>query len=116
MLTAACRAYPDSTFDYVNENNYGVFTRPVLEAALRWLSEHPVVPSQEQANAIAREYRGYPPHCCSTQYVIAEWQRRMFLASEQKMIGYETLDQFCSRFQTIGEAAFEAYRRGQKSK
>lgn len=37
MLKAACRAYPNPLFDYVDDEDYGVSTRPVLEAALLWL-------------------------------------------------------------------------------
>lgn len=39
MLKVACLAWPDIRTDYVDNDNYGVFTRPILEAALEWLDK-----------------------------------------------------------------------------
>lgn len=62
-----------STMDWSN-------TDDTVEVALGWLSEHPIVPTQDQANALAKKYHGQSPHGCTSQYVAAEWQRQMFLA------------------------------------
>ncbi len=35
---------------------------------------------------------------------------------ETEMIGQETINEFCSRYQRIGDAVIEAYRRGKESK
>ena len=51
-----------------------------LEAGLRWLSENPIVPTEQQLSDIAAD-----AHVCMDE-VIAEWQRRMFLAPEPETI------------------------------
>lgn len=53
-----------------------------LEAALRWLSENPIVPSP----AIAREFIGRMVVLNETSliFVLEAWQRRMFLAQRDK--------------------------------
>ena len=95
----------------------GAVLDAMLEAALRWLTENPIVPTKEQAKDVAqsllpdfqdRENVG------RAILVLVDWQRRMFLAPEPEFIGNETVARFCARFQTIGEAAIEAYRLGQK--
>ena len=85
MLKAACREYPGRNFDYADEESYGVFTRPILKAALRWLSENPIVPTIKQLEKIwdsqpdsTAEY----PYWQKIRETMAEWQRRMFLAPE----------------------------------
>jgi hypothetical protein len=55
-----------------------------LEAALRWLSENPIVPNDEQSNALWRIICGwgkteYPTYAAT---IVVEWQRRMFLENE----------------------------------
>jgi hypothetical protein len=44
----------------------------ILEPALRWLAENPIVPTEKQ-------WRDMPPQDTVAGH-IAEWQRRMFLA------------------------------------
>ena len=51
-----------------------------LEAALRWLSENPIVPTLEQAGYMYDGAKG--AHDTVVQYCMTEWQRCMFLTSE----------------------------------
>jgi len=88
----------------------------ILEAALRWLSENPIEPTQKQSRKLYADVpQGLLVDEVPSWYAIV-WQRRMFLAPELEMIGQEPLEQFCSRFRTIGEAVLEAYRRGKEAK
>jgi hypothetical protein len=61
----------------------------VLEAALRWLAENPIVPTEEQVDAMARHHEKDGGSLSDTGVLferdaIAEWQRRMFLAPDQE--------------------------------
>jgi len=53
--------------------------RVALEAALRWLSENPIVPTEEQWGQCLKAYDdvGKTGWECAVLFV-AEWQRRMF--------------------------------------
>ena len=109
---------PEGMYDAAMKyQDSGIQCGAALEAALRWLSENPIVPSVEQCDAI-RDVLGPREDLMQWQVkeVAFEWQRRIFLAPEPEMIGEETLDRFCARFRTIGEAALEAYRLGQQSR
>ena len=65
---------------YVGNDNCG---RYILEAALRWLSENPIVPTDGEAKAIWRD-----TGLCNEvdddelRCIVVEWQRRMFLAPD----------------------------------
>lgn len=99
----------------------------VVEAALRWLSENPIVPSEaEMAKIMAYWREGHPENFYI--YCSVEWQRRMFLAPElevpeefNKAVIF-ILDEVSRRETAPSNAvpklfkAFEAYRRGQKAK
>ena len=76
---------------YVGNDNCG---RYILEAALRWLSENPIVPSEadvmeilqervESHHISGKEYCAIPP--ATVRFVIRESQRRMFLAPEPEV-------------------------------
>jgi len=100
-----------------------------LEAALRWLSENPIVPTDKQykecllavdgPNAmIIRMYQEGEP-----QKVIAEWQRRMFLTPEPEIPEdvkdllwsqplYECDTEFYEAIPNVNLSILEAYRRG----
>ena len=60
----------------------------ILEAALLWLSENPIVPTSEQLHSIIGKL---PVAMCDIVWterdraLIAEWQRRMFLAPEPEV-------------------------------
>ena len=76
----------------------------MLEAALRWMDGE----LEKMVKSNVKSWNeGYNAAISDV--------RRMFLAPEPEFIGPETVAQFCARFQTIGEAAIEAYRLGQKS-
>jgi hypothetical protein len=84
----------------------------ILEAALRWLSEHPIVPSTDDIGSMQDLLNGYGiadwgPILC------AEWQRRMLLAPEPE-VPEEISDLIRGR--EDDDLIIEAYRRGQNSK
>lgn len=69
----------------------GVCVRDILEAALQWWSENPIVPTEEQCNELidliganGRASVRYPSRIDVSQVRVglSEWQRRMFLAPE----------------------------------
>ena len=68
----------------------------ILEAALRWLAENPIVPTVEQCNEIARMWFAKHDFNATPRDFIAEWQRRMFAAPEpediREMTTYDCLD------------------------
>jgi hypothetical protein len=51
-----------------------------LKAALRWLSENPIVPTNEQYSKLYNELSS--KDAWITYNAVIEWQRRMFLAPE----------------------------------
>lgn len=62
-------------------------TMLVLEAALRWLTANPIVPTEEQFQQMCRDYHnefcGEPPvGMTQGHYLPVEWQRRMFIVPE----------------------------------
>ena len=63
-------------------------TKTILQAALLWLSENPIVPTEQQWDeccaAVSRRYTESvgPSHSFRHAEITAEFQRRMFLASE----------------------------------
>lgn len=81
MLKAACRAWPNGSFDYVDDDSYGLFTRPVLEAALRWLAENPIVPTDEQMGDMPDSVLTNRGGWLGIELIV-EWQKRMFLAPD----------------------------------
>jgi len=104
----------------------------VLEAAIRWMIENPIVPSTKDADKLWRE-----AHTLSADSktghagkdMLIEWQRMMFLAPEPEVP--EEVKDLMSKYadpklQTDGllramarghnEDIIEAYRRGQKSR
>jgi len=66
-------------------------TERVLEAAVCWLAENPIVPTMRQADEILSPLCGIPSNRVSGRLsnaaveVAVEWQRRMFLASEPEI-------------------------------
>ena len=93
--------------------------RVCLKVALEWLAENPIVPTKEDSEELTREWHSKYAHLGKDGFWIwayREMQRRMFLAPEEPMIGEETVGQFCARYQKIGDAVIEAFRRGRESK
>jgi hypothetical protein len=123
MAMAAAKA----VYDQCNRVDYHPQIRIALEAALRWLAENPIVPTDMQCEAMytssLNDRRG------STGYVrefSVEWQRRMFLAPEPEVpeavkdLLYApngTPDGLSEHVIGIHDArVIEAYRRGKQSK
>ena len=82
-------AVAHAVFNEVGKVDYHPQIRIALEAALRWLSENPIVPTEADVMGILQErveshhisgeeYCAIPP--ATVRFVIREWQRRMFLA------------------------------------
>ena len=67
-------------------------TKIILEAALRWQSENPIVPTDRQWYECVNESQklGYPSNELYA-HAAAEWQRRMYLAPEPEVPTYEEL-------------------------
>jgi len=56
-------------------------TRELLEAALRWQSENPIVPTWSDMDHMLDAYSPDDvPSVSDCQFVAVEWQRRMYLA------------------------------------
>lgn len=53
----------------------------VLLTAMRWLVDHPIEPTLEQAESIYDGFRG--AHAVTVRHCMIEWQRRMFIAKEK---------------------------------
>lgn len=87
-------------------------TDQVIEAALLWLSENPIVPTMQQANEMATLT---PLGGSFAQFSATEWQRRMFLAPEPE-VPEEIADLLVGVHPDVAPIALEAYRRGQQSK
>lgn len=113
MLKAACNAY--SVEPKLRSRSDTVF---VLEAALLWLSENPIVPTAAWSDSTIRGWDVLTEQ--SLIAAILEWQRRMFLAPDMK-VPREILDLHVSDTEMgwdspINKRIIEAFRRGQKSK
>lgn len=98
-----------------------------LEVALRWLSENPIVPTDEQIRSMSEKVYGihiaYPenpviaePLMALAKEYLAEFQRRMFLELEPEVPEVADLVKDFRRDGDAYNAVLEAYRRGQKSK
>lgn len=88
-----------------------------LYAALRWLSENPIVPTEEQCKDIERTGPSRGMDCYSWIHMAAvEWQRRMFLAPDpdepiRDLLCEHAADGCVTRH---NQNVREAYRRGRK--
>ena len=62
----------------------GALAGIVLEAALRWLSENPIVPTRQNLEDMRTDWEDTPEQNAEkvVLFLIYEWQRRMFLAPE----------------------------------
>ncbi len=114
MMQAALKAAGPDTPNYIRAN-------VVLEAALEWLSEHPIVPTDEQVEAMREGYNNSPCEMFA-RFTPGEWQRRMFLAPPAEILplgdllwdnnGYAA-GHVMTRHR---EEILEAYRRGKESR
>ena len=70
-------------------------THDILEAALRWLSENPIEPTQKQSRKLYADVpQGLLVDEVPSWYAV-EWQRRMFLAPEPE-VHEEDKDYVCT--------------------
>lgn len=94
-LVGLCRAYgssspipPDEVQGLISDmavTDKREKVLPVLEAALCWLSENPIVPTKEQMSSLRFETIGESELSTYNERAIqiaVEWQRRMFLDPE----------------------------------
>ncbi len=102
--------------------------RIALDAAVRWISENPPVPTSEQAFAIEVSYP-VRIHSPSRTKFAEEWIRRMFLAPEDPVpeevkdllyasevrVGCENPIEASQFIEESDRRVLEAYRRGQKA-
>ena len=89
----------------------------VLEAALRWLSENPIVPTQDFLTAMLdRDFFGGDSWTDPQVFKFCEeWQRSMFLEPESE-VPEEIIDLLCRGNVDRNPLIIEAYRRGKESK
>lgn len=102
--------------------------KSALESALRWLSENPIVPTDEQVESFSTEPMSVTAWAKAWA---AEWQRQMFVAPEPQIpeeIRDLLLPNFSNAVQMVTgehgtrteakyvEAVKEAFLRGQQSK
>ena len=95
--------------------------KSMLEAALRWLSDNPITPTDEQLNEMKNDLR-FRMIDFDIQKLCAEWQRRMFLALE--LVPEAVKDLLCGASDIDKEAYFrpdiynkriiEAFNRGRR--
>lgn len=90
-----------------------------LEAAFLWLSEHPQVPTDEQAEKIWNEDVTWYRSCAKpVKQIIEAWQRRCFVQEEPEIPEEEIKDLLIPvglNFSTTdgsNQRILEAYRRG----
>ncbi len=101
--------------------------RRVFEAALRWLLENPIVPSETDVIILADvSLRAGDDRNKQVQDVAVEWQRRMFLAPEPEVpeeikdllaTPIPTANNPCAvmEIKNVNEKIIEVYRRGKKA-
>jgi hypothetical protein len=80
---------PDGMLKAVERLNYGGFSpstaHEVIEAALLWLAENPIVPTHGQAKSMSRRFAlGSSLEPDQATCVAVGWQHEMFYAPEQK--------------------------------
>jgi len=81
-----------------NSQSVATVSLVAVEAALRWMSENPIVPTDEQVAEMKKKLVPVHPHWAN---IVAEWQRRMFLAPEPELpcdIDDAKLDAFIKRW------------------
>ncbi len=94
----------------------------ILEAALRWLSEKPIVPTPEQANDLWKATNGALKDVWPI-LIVTEWQRIMFRAPEPEVpeeikdLLHISLPETPEIVQeSVRSYIIEAYRRGKAAK
>ena len=59
----------------------------IIQAALRWLSENPIVPTRQNLEDMRTDWEDTPEQNAEKVviFLISEWQRRIFLAPESEV-------------------------------
>ena len=85
----------------------------ILEAALNWLADNPIVPTADQMLKMSREI-----DAMTSINIAVEWQRRMFLAPELPPEEIADLKVSCDMGwkDPINKRIIEAFRRGLDSR
>jgi len=114
MALDACKAWDKSYFENHSQNDN---IHAVLVAALRWLSDNPIEPDEDEVNMMFSSEPNAQVQRVARQACV-EWQRRMFLApdldpSEDELRDLLHEDRW---HKEIGDAIREAYRRGRKAR
>ncbi len=73
----------------------------ILQAFVKWQSEHPIVPTEEQMTAVRVSVGFYPG---DHRQLMAEWIRRMYLAPEPSPIVQRLKEQLTGCTLTAGDA------------
>jgi len=98
----------------------------VLAAALRWQSENPQMPTDEQLASMRHDLRFRPGVDFDIQKLCGEWLRRMYLAPEPEATDFDSVRRYANiSTKTLAEhewvksedydSLLEAYRRGRRS-
>ena len=95
----------------------------ILKAVLRWMSDHPIVPTVQDAAEMAEaekcgnigRIRPFSVEDCITFYA-TEWQRRMFFTPEPEGIDDLLLPEGVHPWKSTNKAIAEAYRRGREER
>lgn len=92
-----------------------------LEAFIRWQSENPIVPTEDQSEELRSNHYRDINSVSFVRSIVVKWQRRMYLAPEPE-VPEEIKDLLYNKYATSppferhNNLVIEAYRRGQKSK
>ena len=107
-----------------NVNDFHPRVPVILEAAITWLSQHPIEPTDQQMRDIF-DTPGYSQGWSSHKHYLKEWQRRMFLAPKPEVpeslkdilfyVGSGLHSDCQSGVDEANAVVIEAYRRGQAS-
>jgi len=109
----------------------GHFIYASLEAALRWLSENPIVPSEDEmvdmrnrcsTRVVLKDPEGNAPLAKQERELITAWQRRMFLAPEPEipeaiedmLVDLDLSPEIHLSRSEYNYSIIEAYRRGKE--
>lgn len=89
----------------------------IIAAALRWLSDHPMVPTEQQVVDLIDTFDGKGS---LEVHRIVEWQRKMFLAPDEDEPIRDLIENFGPAMPGVSledakAAVREAFRRGQQS-
>jgi hypothetical protein len=123
---------PEGMLKAAHEANFSLDApvRQIVEAALRWQSENPIVPTQEQYEELHKKWRydGITKASSAIEFqrICRAWQRQMHLAPEPEVpedikdllmgSAYTPMTGMVELNPEWDKRIIEAYRRGQASK